>query len=73
MLVKLSIIMLVHSPATVAQDTSNVVLDNSALENVQSYKYLGVVVDNRLNFDEFIENKYNKINYRIFQLKRVRP
>ena len=69
----ISIIMLVHSPATVAQDTSNVVLDNSALENVQSYKYLGVAVDNRLNFDEFIENKYNKINYRIFQLKRVRP
>ena len=40
--------------------------------NVHKYNYLGVVVDDRLVFDEFLETKYNNINMSILQLMRMR-
>ena len=36
--------------------------------NVHKYNYLGVIVDDKLNFYEFLENKYNNINMRIFAI-----
>ena len=47
-------------------------MDDIELGNVHNYDYLGVIVDDSLAFDEFIENKYNKINVRILQLMRMR-
>ena len=42
------------------------------LGNVHKYNYLGVIVDNHLLFDEFVDDKYNKVNVRILQLMRMR-
>ena len=36
------------------------------------YNYLGLLVDNKLSFDEFVNAKYNKVNFRIIQLIRLR-
>ena len=40
------------------------ILDNIAIRNVHSYDYLEVVVEPKLNFDEFIEHRYNQIHFR---------
>ena len=42
------------------------------LGNVHSYNYPGVIVDDKLLFDDFVESKYNKINVRILQLMQMR-
>ena len=42
------------------------------LGNVHKYNYLGVIVDDKLLFDEFVEHKYNNINVRILQLMQIR-
>ena len=42
------------------------------LGNVHKYNYLGVIVDDKLSFYEFVEHKYNNINVRILQLMRMR-
>ena len=42
------------------------------LGNGHKYNYLGVIVDDKHLFDEFVEHKYNNINVRILQLLRMR-
>ena len=42
------------------------------LGNVHKYNYLGVIFDDKLLFDEFVEHKYNNINVRILQSMRMR-
>ena len=42
------------------------------LGNGHKYNYLGVIVDDKLLFDEFVESKYNNVNFRILQLMRMR-
>ena len=48
-------------------------MDNMKLENVHSYNYLGVIVDDKLTFTDFTDNKYNKVNMRLYHLKRLCP
>ena len=48
-------------------------LDRTKLENVHNCNYLGVIVDDKLSFVEFVENKYNKLNICLYQRKRLRP
>ena len=50
-----------------------VFVNNVGLENVHSYNYLGVTVDDSLTFTDFVDQKYNKVNMRLYQLKRLRP
>ena len=45
--------------------------NNMEIGNVHKYNYLGVIVDDKLIFDEFLESKYNTINMRILQLMRM--
>ena len=52
---------------------SKICLNGESLEDVHKYSYLGVVVDDHLSFNDFIDQKYNKVNMRLFQLKRLRP
>ena len=47
-------------------------LCGSSLDNVHTYTYLGVIVDNDLSFQQFADDKYNKVNFRVYQLKRIR-
>ena len=49
-----------------------VTIKNRSLDNVYSYNYLGVIVDDMLSFDKFIEDKYDKANFRIYQLSKIR-
>ena len=46
-------------------------LNGKNTENVHSYNYLSVIVDDMLLFDEFIDAKCNKINLRIYQMGRM--
>ena len=48
-------------------------ISSEPLENVRSYNYLGVVVDDRLSVTVFVDQKYNKANMRLYQLKWIRP
>ena len=42
------------------------------LEQVQSHKLLGVIIDTRLNFNEHIDNLCKKLTQRIAVLKKIR-
>ena len=50
-----------------SHDQPIVKVKNSSLDNVYSYNYLGVIIDDMLSFDKFVEDKYNKANFRIYQ------
>ena len=50
-----------------SHDQPIVQVKNRSLDNVYSYNYLGVIVDDMLSFDKFIEDKYNKANFCIHQ------
>ena len=41
-------------------------LVQAKLENVHCYNNLGVMVDDKLYFSEFAQNKYNKVNVRLY-------
>ena len=32
-----------------------------------------MIVDNKLSFADFVDDKYNKVNFRIYQLKQLQP
>ena len=42
------------------------------LDNVTSYNYLGVIIDNKLTFNDFLKDKCDKINNRLYQLIKMR-
>ena len=54
--------------------TKHMIISREVIElgYVSSYTYLGVLVDNKLSFDEFVNAKFNKVNFRIIQLIRLR-
>ena len=53
--------------------TSLTVYVNSVeLEQVQSHKLLGVIIDTQLNFNEHIDNLCKKLTQRIAVLKKIR-
>lgn len=47
-------------------------IDNSPLEAVNEFKYLGVIEDKKLKFDSHIKMLKQKINAKLYTLKRVR-
>ena len=52
--------------------TSLTVYVNSVeLEQVQSHKLLGVIIDTQLNFNEHIDNLCKKLTQRIAVLKKI--
>ena len=58
---------------TVNVQTMYVSIDKIRVENVHTYNYLGVIVDDKLTFIEFTDNKYNMVNMRLYHLKHLRP
>ena len=42
------------------------------LENVKSYKYLGVDICDDLNMDIYVKNVYRKINYKVYMFSKIR-
>ena len=47
-------------------------IGNISLDEVDTYTYLGVNLDNKLKFDGFLKAKCNKINVRLHQLGKMR-
>ena len=64
--------MIVYKDKIDSHDQPIVKVKNSSLDNVYSYNYLGVIIDDMLSFDKFVEDKYNKANFRIYQLGKIR-
>ena len=64
--------MIVYKDKIDSHDQPIVKVKNSSLDNVYSYNYLGVIIDDMLSFDKFVEDKYNKANFRIYQLSKIR-
>ena len=64
--------MIVQKDMLVEVDIPILKVHDMELGNVHEYNYLRVIVDDRLLFPEFLENKYNNINMRILQLMRMR-
>ena len=48
-------------------------INDEKLNNLSSYKYLGVDIDQSLCFDSMVENTYNKANRKLYSLKNIRP
>ena len=47
-------------------------MGDSTLQNVNTYNYLGVIIDNELLLTEFLKQKCNKINQRLYQFAKMR-
>ena len=64
--------MIVYKDKIDSHDQPIVKVKNSSLDNVYSYNYLGVIIDDMLSFDKFVEDKYDKANFHIYQLSKIR-
>ena len=64
--------MIVYKERIDSQELPVFKINIMALEHVQSYNYLGVIVDDILSFEKFVEDKYNKTNFQIYQLSKIR-
>ena len=52
-------------------DIAPVVIDGNIIEQVHTYKYLGVIIDNKLKWDEQASAVSKKINKRMFFLRKL--
>lgn len=57
------------------QNVSNlcIILAGERLEQVHKYKYLGFLLDDRLQFNHLFSDLYSKLNYLSYILAKVRP
>ena len=53
-------------------DNEHIMLKNEPLDVVHSYDYLGVVIDDDMTFEGFLNEKCKKVNVRIYQLGKLR-
>ena len=63
---------MIVSPVQNVQQSIPVTLSGAQLDIVHSHNYLGVVIDDKLTFEEFLKIKCNKNNVRIYQLGKSR-
>ena len=47
-------------------------IDNMDLDEVSSFQYLGIVVNNRLTWQDHVDQMFSKINKKLCLLKRIR-
>ena len=47
-------------------------IDGTPIEKVKEYKYLGVLIDKRLNFDKHARNVNSKMNKRMWLVKKLK-
>ena len=47
-------------------------IKNQDVSQVQSYKYLGVTIDNKLSWDEHVSNTFKKANKRVYFLRKLK-
>ena len=63
---------MIISPSNDVQPQVKVSLNNIQLDIVRSYNYLGVIIDDKLTFEDFLKIKCNKTNVRVYQLGKIR-
>ena len=54
------------------QELTPVNIDNCDIETVNEYKYLGTVIDDKLNWNSNTDKVYTKCQQRLFLLRRLR-
>ena len=47
-------------------------LNNTVLEKVCSYKYLGFILDDQLNFNKHVKELTNLLTHKLYLLSRIR-
>ena len=47
-------------------------LKNTVLENVYSYKYLGFILDDQLNFNKHLGETVNGVSHKLYRLSKIR-
>ena len=53
-------------------DSISFKIDNMDLDEVSSFKYLGIVINNRLTWQDHVDQMFSKINKKLGLLKRIR-
>ena len=53
-------------------DSISCKVDNMDLDEVSSFKYLGIVINNRLTWQDHVDQMFSKINKKLGLLKRIR-
>ena len=53
-------------------DSISFKVDNMDLDEVSSFKYLGIVINNRLTWQDHVDQMFSKINEKLGLLKRIR-
>ena len=53
-------------------DSISFKVDNMDLDEVSSFKYLGIVINNRLTWQDHVDQMFSKINKKLGLLKHIR-
>ena len=53
-------------------DSISFKVDNIDLDEVSSFKYLGIVINNHLNWQDHVDQMFSKIDKKLGLLKRIR-
>ena len=52
-------------------EVDNIILNDTAISQSQSVKYLGVTLDNKLRFEDHIKAKVTKCRQRLYSVKQI--
>ena len=58
---------------TKEDDPPIIKVNSEPIDNVQTYHYLGIDLDNGLSYDKILNSMFNKANRKLYMLKRIRP
>ena len=64
--------LLVVDPLKIEEVYPRPMLNGKLLDQVSSYNYLGVSIDENLTFENFLKEKYGKVYSRVYQLSKMR-
>ena len=53
-------------------DSISFKIDNMDLDEVSSFKYLGIIINDRLTWQDHVDQMFSKINKKLGLLKRIR-
>ena len=53
-------------------DSAPIKINNSEVEIVSAYKYLGLIIDDRLSFEQHVKSQIKKANKRLYHIRAMR-
>ena len=66
-------IMYFHSPRKTIPISTLVTISNQAIQCTESYKYLGVLLDNHLTYNKHVISLTNKLKQKLYVYNKIRP